>query len=125
MAAPVHPSHSPSWEEIYYKDSDHFLYKIYVVAREAIACLVTAGLFLYNAPLFTPFFFVGILFRDQLDAAFHNMEKVFKMAPIFCSIIIFLGAILAFPSSAWIACALVGLWAGKRAADLGNLYARM
>ena len=102
----------------YWEESDHFLYKVWVVVREIFIVVAAISLFLYNPPLFAPLFFLGMVLHDPLDTAFGYIHKVFMLQPVIASIILLLGMILAFPASAWVACGLVALWCGKRLVDL-------
>ncbi|MCB1113634.1 MAG: hypothetical protein KDK62_02645 [Chlamydiia bacterium] len=121
--APVPPQ---TFQSLYWDRSKESLkdtvYKVFVVAREALITVATIGLFLFNPTLFLPFFFAGILLRDPLNIAFDHLHKLSTISLILTGIIVFVGAILAFPASGWVACALVALWAGKRCADLGHIY---
>lgn len=94
--------------------------KICYVAFHALIAVAAAALFLYNPVLFAPLLFLGIILRDPLDTAFKNLHQVYMIQPLAATLIIFLGGILAFPASSWIACGLLALWCGKRLVDLST-----
>lgn len=113
------PSISQDWfGKTYWTEDSSLIRKIYVIGKGILIAGIAAGLCLYNPPLFAPCFFIGIFLRTPLDYAFHNVARIFEYAPILSCLILGVGAILTWPSSGWLACGLVALWAGKRVTDL-------